>query len=130
MSQYITTVGRRKRSVARLHLKEGSGKFVINSRDKKEFLNNDLLVLKVDRPFELVEANQQEYDIIVNVSGGGINGQAEAIQLACARALEQVNGEWRPDLKKDLLLRVDSRKVERKKYGKPKARKSFQFSKR
>ncbi len=130
MSKYTTTVGRRKRSVARLHLTEGSGKYVINNREKEQFLNNDLLVLKVDRPFEVLELNPEEYDIIVNVDGGGINGQAEAIQLAVARALEQVNPEWRPALKKELLLRVDSRKVERKKYGKPKARKSFQFSKR
>jgi small subunit ribosomal protein S9 len=126
----ISTVGRRKRAVARLHLQEGTGKFFINKREKERFLNNDLLVLKVERPFRVTELSSDQFDIHVNVTGGGINGQAEAITLAISRALEKVNAELRPPLKKEKLLRVDSRKVERKKYGKPKARKSFQFSKR
>lgn len=126
----LNTVGRRKRSVARVYLQPGSGKFTINKREKDDFLNNDLLVLKVDRPFVVSELSAEQFDIHCNVRGGGINGQAEAIQLAVARALEKHDPELRPALKRDGLLSVDARKVERKKYGHPKARKSFQFSKR
>lgn len=129
--EVINTVGRRKRSVARLYLKPGSGSFNINGKEADQFLNNDVLRMKVRQPFELLEISPEQYDVHVNVNGGGINGQAEAIRLAIARALEKENPEERRSpLKKAAMLTVDSRKVERKKYGKPKARKSFQFSKR
>ncbi|MBX3102353.1 MAG: 30S ribosomal protein S9 [Bacteroidetes bacterium] len=128
--EQINSVGRRKRSVARVFLKQGSGKIVINKRDPENYLNNDILKMKVNRPFELLGISREQFDIIVNVDGGGVNGQAEAIRLGISRALEQYNPEYRSILKKDGLLMVDSRKVERKKYGKPKARRSFQFSKR
>jgi small subunit ribosomal protein S9 len=128
--EQFNSVGRRKRAVARVFLKQGSGKVVINKRDPENYLNNDILKMKVNRPFELLGISREQFDIIVNVDGGGINGQAEAIRLGISRALEQYNPEYRGTLKKDGLLMVDSRKVERKKYGKPKARRSFQFSKR
>jgi small subunit ribosomal protein S9 len=128
--ELFNSVGRRKRAVARVFLKQGSGKVVINKRDPENYLNNDILKMKVNRPFELLGISREQFDIIVNVDGGGINGQAEAIRLGISRALEQYNPEYRGTLKKDGLLMVDSRKVERKKYGKPKARRSFQFSKR
>ncbi|MCE3008547.1 MAG: 30S ribosomal protein S9 [Bacteroidetes bacterium] len=126
----LNTIGRRKRSVARVYLADGSGAFVINDREADTFLNNDVLRMKVRQPFQLLQLEQAQFDIRVNVAGGGINGQAEAIRLGIARALEQYNPEHRGSLKKAGMLSVDSRQVERKKYGKPKARKSFQFSKR
>ncbi|MFN8922451.1 MAG: 30S ribosomal protein S9 [Sphingobacteriia bacterium] len=126
----LNTIGRRKRSVARVYLADGSGAFVINYREADTFLNNDVLRMKVRQPFQLLQLEQAQFDIRVNVAGGGINGQAEAIRLGIARALEQYNPEHRGSLKKAGMLSVDSRQVERKKYGKPKARKSFQFSKR
>jgi len=127
----INTVGRRKRSVARVYLQPGgSGLFTINNRERRQFLGDDLLEIKTLQPFDITELSSKNFDIRVNVAGGGANGQAEAIRLAVARALEKHDPELRPVLKKAGLLRVDSRKVERKKYGKPKARKSFQFSKR
>jgi small subunit ribosomal protein S9 len=128
--EQFNSVGRRKRAVARVFLKQGSGKVIINKRDPENYLNNDILKMKVNRPFELLGISREQFDIIVNVDGGGVNGQAEAIRLGISRALEQYNPEYRGTLKKDGLLMVDSRKVERKKYGKPKARRSFQFSKR
>lgn len=124
------TIGRRKRAVARVYLKEGAGTFVINNREANSYLNNDVLRMKVQQPFQLLGVNSSQFDIQINVDGGGINGQAEAIRLGIARALERYNPEYRASLKKAAMLSVDSRKVERKKYGKPKARKSFQFSKR
>lgn len=126
----VVTVGRRKRSVARVFLSPGTGNFSINKRDMKEFFPFSLLQIKVLEPFNTLEISQGEYDIKVNVNGGGITGQAEAIRLGISRALIEVNPENRPSLKKAGLLSRDSRKVERKKYGLRKARKSSQFSKR
>jgi small subunit ribosomal protein S9 len=130
MALYVHGTGRRKTSVARVHLKQGAGSFVINKREANEYLNNELLKLKVNQPFVLLGINSGEFDILVNVAGGGVNGQAEAIRLGISRALMQYNPEYRPVLKKAGLVRVDSRIVERKKPGRRKARKRFQFSKR
>lgn len=131
---YIQAIGRRKTAVARVYLKPadvtGEGKTLINRREAGEYLNNDLLRLKVDRPFKLLDLAQPNFDVTITVDGGGVNGQAEAIRLGISRALQLLNVEWRAPLKKEGLLSVDSRQVERKKYGRKKARKRFQFSKR
>lgn len=126
----INAIGRRKCSVARIYMQPGSGQFVINNRQWDEYLAHAVLRMKVERPFEILELNREAYDLKVTVAGGGPNGQAEAIRLAISRALEIQDSEYRPTLKKDRLLTVDSRQVERKKYGKRKARRSTQFSKR
>ncbi|MCS6905900.1 MAG: 30S ribosomal protein S9 [Bacteroidia bacterium] len=130
MIEQINAVGRRKTAVARVYLRPGTGNFRINKRDFESYLNNSVLLMKVNRPFELLAINRSNYDILVNVRGGGTNGQAEAIRLGICRALEKLNPEFRPILKKEGLLTVDARQVERKKYGHKKARRSFQFSKR
>ena len=130
MSQ-IVTVGRRKTAVARVFLNEaGTGNFQINGRDLATHFPVELLQLKVTDPFKVTGLNIGEFDIKVNVAGGGITGQAEAIRLGIARALVEVNEENRPPLKHAGMMTRDSRKVERKKYGRKKARKSTQFSKR
>ncbi len=126
----ITTVGRRKTSVARVYLKAAPGAITINHREANEFLNHDVLRLKVRQPFAALGLNPDAFDVKVNVMGGGVNGQAEAIRLGIARALEKHNPEYRATLKKAGLVTVDDRQVERKKYGKRKARRSTQFSKR
>lgn len=128
--EQINTVGRRKTAVARVYIRAGSGKFIINKHEYERYLNNAVLKMKVDRPFELLGVRMDNYDILVNVRGGGVNGQAEAVRLGISRALQEINPEFRPILKKEGLLTVDSRKVERKKYGRKKARRRFQFSKR
>ena len=125
----VNAIGRRKASVARVYLSNGSGNITINGRTVKEYFPQKHIQNKVLEP---VQATEQEkaYDINVNVSGGGFKGQSEAIRLAIARGLVKINADFKPALKaKDLMTR-DARVVERKKYGKPKARKSFQFSKR
>jgi small subunit ribosomal protein S9 len=128
--QRINAIGRRKTATARVYLSDGSGKFFINKREFAEYLSSDVLALKVNRPFAVLGLNMENFDITVNVDGGGPNGQAEAIRLGLSRALTEYNAENRPALKKEGLLRVDDRQVERKKYGRKKARKRFQFSKR
>jgi len=128
--QRINAIGRRKTATARVYLSDGSGKFFINKREFAEYLSSDVLALKVNRPFAVLGLNMENFDITVNVDGGGPNGQAEAIRLGLSRALTEYNAENRPPLKKEGLLRVDDRQVERKKYGRKKARKRFQFSKR
>lgn len=127
--EIINTLGRRKTSVARVYMTKGSGKFTINKRDYKEFFPVAVLQFKVEQPFELTETAGQ-YDINVNVAGGGINGQVEAIRLGISRALVKVDEEYKPALKAEGLMTRDPRMVERKKPGQPKARKKFQFSKR
>lgn len=130
MSQ-IVSVGRRKRAIARIMLSEGgTGKFSVNKKELQVFFPFPLMQLKVLEPFAALEVSKESYDINVNVNGGGIKGQAEAIRLGVSRALIEANPEFRPALKKAGLLTRDARKVERKKYGKKKARKSSQFSKR
>jgi small subunit ribosomal protein S9 len=130
---YTVTVGRRKTAVARVFIRPAStesGYFQINGRTFDEYLNNEVLKMKVNKPFELLATVKEKFDIKVNVAGGGVNGQADAIRLGISRALQTMTPEVRPVLKREGLLSVDSRQVERKKYGRRKARRRFQFSKR
>lgn len=125
----VHKIGRRKTSVARVYVRPGSGVITINKKDSKEYFGTDVLVYKVNQPFLLTETAGQ-YDVTVNVFGGGITGQAEAIRLGVSRALCEINAEFRLLLKPHGLLTRDARMVERKKPGQKKARKKFQFSKR
>ena len=127
--EIINTLGRRKTSVARVYLQKGSGAVTVNNKDYKEFFPVAMLQSKIQQPFNLTETVGQ-YDVKVNVMGGGINGQAEAIRLGISRALVKVSEEMKPALKAEGLMTRDPRMVERKKPGQPKARKKFQFSKR
>lgn len=127
--EVINTLGRRKTSVARVYLKEGSGNITINKRDYKEFFPVATLQAKVLQAFDLTETTGK-YDVVVNVAGGGINGQAEAIRLGISRALVKIDEELKSTLRAEGLMTRDPRMVERKKPGQPKARKKFQFSKR
>lgn len=122
-------LGRRKTAVARVYLKPGNGSIIINNRDHREYLPTDILRGKVNQPFVLTNTLGQ-YDVKVNVDGGGLTGQAEAIRLGISRALVEISAENRPVLKPHGLLTRDPRMVERKKPGQKKARKRFQFSKR
>jgi len=126
--QYYGT-GRRKTSVARVYLRPGTGKITVNHRDFDEFFPNRVLKMVIRQPLRLTETDEK-FDILVNVHGGGSTGQAGAIRHGISRALVEYNPELRPRLKAAGLLTRDARKVERKKYGQPKARKRFQFSKR
>ena len=112
--EVVNTLGRRKTSVARVYLKQGKGNITINSRDYKDFFPLATLQAKLMQPFELTDL-VGKYDVSVNVSGGGINGQAEAIRLGISRALVKVNEEYKPTLKADGLMTRDPRMVERKK---------------
>ena len=121
--------GRRKSSTARVWLRPGDGKITINKRPIDEYFGRETLKMVLRQPLELVE-QIGKMDLVVNVSGGGLSGQAGAIRHGLSRALVEMNGDLRGSLKKAGFLRRDSRKVERKKYGQPGARKRFQFSKR
>ena len=121
--------GRRKTAVARVILKEGSGNFMINKKTAKDFLKSDERMSSILVPLKLTNTMGM-YDINVNVNGGGISGQVGAIRLAIAKSLLKINEEFRKVLRDNGLLTRDPRMVERKKYGHPKARKRFQFSKR
>jgi small subunit ribosomal protein S9 len=123
------TSGRRKTSVARIYMQAGQGNITINNRDMKSYFANELLENIVNQPLATLEQVGQ-YDIKVNVSGGGIAGQAEAIRLAISKALVSDNAEVKSALRKEGFVTRDPRMVERKKFGKRKARRSFQFSKR
>ena len=123
------TSGRRKTSVARIYMQAGQGNITINNRDMKSYFANELLENIVNQPLATLEQVGQ-YDIQVNVSGGGIAGQAEAIRLAISKALVSDNAETKSALRKEGFMTRDPRMVERKKFGKRKARRSFQFSKR
>ena len=123
------TVGRRKASVARAVVKSGTGIITVNGKDYKEYFPLEYLQNKLEAPFKLT-GSEGKFDTSINVFGGGIKGQSEAISLAISRALIVDNPEKRPELKKAKLLRRDARKVERKKTGLSKARKQEQFSKR
>jgi small subunit ribosomal protein S9 len=125
----ISTLGRRKTSVARIRVKAGNGSITINKRDITEYFPVETLRIIINQPFALT-GEAGKFDVNVNVKGGGISGQAEAIRLAISRALTQLNPELRPVLKKEGFLTRDPRMVERKKYGRRKARRRFQFSKR
>jgi len=127
--EVINVIGRRKTAVARIYMSEGNGKITVNKRDYKEYFPTGTLQYVVEQPF-LITDNMGKFDIKVNLDGGGVKGQAEALRLAIARALVKVDEEYRPALKKEGLMRRDPRMVERKKPGQPKARKRFQFSKR
>ena len=127
--EVINTSGRRKTSVARIYMQSGQGNITINDRDIKVYFPSEVLQTIVNQPFQTLEA-AGKFDVRVNVKGGGISGQAEAIRLAIAKALIADNAESRPALKKEGFLTRDPRMVERKKFGKRKARRSFQFSKR
>lgn len=125
----IHKIGRRKTSVARVYVRPGSGKITVNKKDANEYFSTDVMVYKVNQAFLLTETVGQ-YDVTVNVFGGGNTGQAEAIRLGISRALCEINEEFRLALKPEGLLTRDARMVERKKPGQKKARKKFQFSKR
>ncbi len=127
--EMINTIGRRKRSVARIYLTKGEGKIMVNGKDYKEYFPQVHIQTRITEPFATVNA-ENIYDLNINVRGGGFKGQAEAVRMAVSRALTQLNEDFRKPLKDKKFLTRDSRQVERKKYGKPKARKSFQFSKR
>ena len=127
--EYINTVGRRKTSVARLYMKPGKGNFIINGKELDKYVASELLRLIVEQPLKLVDS-LKNFDFKVNLHGGGLKGQAEAVRLAVARALVKNNDETRPLLKKEGFLTRDPRMVERKKYGRRKARRAFQWVKR
>jgi len=127
--EVVHTIGRRKKAVARVYLTEGSGAIVVNGKDVKEYFTVATLQYKLEQAQSLAGVEGQ-YDIKVNVDGGGITGQAEAIRLGISRALVQINPDHRAALKPEGLLTRDPRMVERKKPGQKKARKKFQFSKR
>ena len=127
--EVINALGRRKTAVARIYVKAGEGKITVNKRDYKEYFPTSILHYVVEQPLMLTD-NMRKYDIKVNLNGGGINGQAEALRLAISRALCEINAEFRPVLKAKGLMRRDPRMVERKKPGQPGARRKFQFSKR
>jgi len=122
-------VGRRKTSVARVYLRRGKGEWSVNGRPLAEYFPRPSYQALVEKPFQTTET-VGEYDVQVNVRGGGLTGQAGAIQLGLARALLTEDEDRRIPLRRDGLLTRDPRRVERKKYGRPKARKRFQFSKR
>jgi small subunit ribosomal protein S9 len=122
-------VGRRKTSVARVILRSGNGKITVNSKEFEAAFPQLLSREDIMNPFKVTET-LGKYDVLVNVHGGGTTGQAQAIRLGIARALITLNPEFRPALKSEGFLTRDPRMVERKKYGQPKARKRFQFSKR
>ena len=125
----VNKIGRRKTAVARVYLSEGKGAIIVNGKDYKSYFTTGTLQYKVQQPLMLTE-NLTSYDIKVNVYGGGVTGQAEAIRLAITRALVFINPEHRAILKPEGLLTRDPRMVERKKFGQKKALKKFQFSKR
>ena len=127
--EIINALGRRKKSIARVYLKEGSGQITVNKRDYKEYFPTGTLQYVVLQAFEVTETSNQ-FDVVANLDGGGINGQAEALRLGISRALVKLDEENRAKLKTKSLMTRDPRMVERKKPGQPKARKQFQFSKR
>jgi small subunit ribosomal protein S9 len=127
--EVINALGRRKTAVARVYLTKGKGNISINKKSLNEMFPIDVLQAKVNQPFVLTQTVGQ-YDIKVNVAGGGINGQAEAIRLGISRALVEVSADYKSVLRTEGLMTRDPRMVERKKPGQPKARKKFQFSKR
>ncbi|MBP7509440.1 MAG: 30S ribosomal protein S9 [Prolixibacteraceae bacterium] len=127
--EVINALGRRKAAVARIYVKEGKGNITINDRDLKNYFPQETLQYVVLQPLNLLNVASQ-YDIKVNLNGGGFNGQAEALRLAISRALVKIDAESKSELKKAGFMTRDPREVERKKPGQPKARKRFQFSKR
>lgn len=129
MEKQNNAVGRRKEAITRVILTKGTGNISVNGKDYKTYFPMVYLQNQVESPLKTIEAADQ-FDVVVNATGGGVKGQAEAVKLGIARALLKVNPEYKPALKEAGLLTRDSRSVERKKPGLKKARKSFQFSKR
>lgn len=127
--EIINKTGRRKTAVARIYMMPGKGEIKVNNRDLKDYFKSEIHQGMVKQGMTMLKVDNQ-YDITVNVEGGGIKGQAEAVRLAISRALVEINPENKPALRKEGLMTRDSRKVERKKPGRAKARKKFQFSKR
>lgn len=127
--EIINKLGRRKTAVARVYMTPGTGQIIINNKDVKIYFPSEILQLIINQPFDTV-SETAKFDIKANVKGGGYTGQAEALRLAISRALCDYNVENRPPLKKEGFLTRDPRMVERKKPGRKKARKKFQFSKR
>lgn len=127
--ELINAIGRRKSAVARVYLSEGSGKITINKKDVTEYFPSAILQYVVKQPLQLLGV-EEKYDIKVNLDGGGFTGQSQALRLAIARALVKINEDDKKALKSQGFLTRDSRVVERKKPGRPKARRRFQFSKR
>jgi small subunit ribosomal protein S9 len=129
MEKQKNAVGRRKEAVARVYLSKGTGNITVNDKEYKAYFPMMYLQNQVELPLKTIDS-LGSFDVVVNVQGGGPKGQAEAIKMAIARVLCEVNPEYRPALKKEGLMTRDPRSVERKKFGKRKARRSFQFSKR
>ena len=129
MEKQKNSVGRRKEAVTRVFIAKGSGNITVNDKDYKQYFSLVYLQNQVDRPLRTIEA-LDKFDVKINAVGGGVKGQAEAAMLGIARALVEVNADFRPALKAAGLLKRDPRSVERKKFGKKKARRSYQFSKR
>ena len=125
----VNALGRRKSAVARVYVNEGSGKITINKRDLTEYFPSPILQFVVKQPLVAVDA-AEKYDIKVTLCGGGYTGQSQALRLAIARALVKINAEDKAALRAEGFMTRDSREVERKKPGRPKARRRFQFSKR
>jgi small subunit ribosomal protein S9 len=126
---YTIATGRRKTSIARIYMEPGTGNITVNDRVYQEYFPTKEKQFLIEQPFELVNAIGQ-YNVKINVKGGGLTGQAEAIRLGISRALVEISPEVKPSLKEKGLMTRDPRMVERKKFGHKKARKSFQFSKR
>jgi small subunit ribosomal protein S9 len=126
---YHLATGRRKTSTARVYLSEGSGNIVVNERPAIEYFKKETLIKQIYEPLQAIDM-ADKFDIKVNVDGGGVSGQIGAIRLGISRAILKYDASLKPGLKKEGMLTRDSRMVERKKSGQPKARKRFQFSKR
>ncbi|MCI5917502.1 MAG: 30S ribosomal protein S9 [Bacteroidales bacterium] len=127
--EIVNAIGRRKSAVARVYVTEGTGKITINKKDLTEYFPSAILQYVVKQPLLLLDVDGK-YDIKVNLDGGGFTGQSQALRLAIARALVKINAEDKKSLKSQGFMTRDSREVERKKPGRPKARRRFQFSKR
>ena len=127
--EVINTIDRRKRAIARVYVSDGKGKITVNNKDYKDYFPYETLHYIVDQPLNLLDL-RNKYDVKVNLTGGGIKGQAEALRLGISRALIEINPEYKPALRAEGFVTRDPRAVERKKPGQPKARKRFQFSKR
>lgn len=127
--EMINALGRRKSAVARIYVTEGNGKITINKRDLTEYFPSPILQYVVKQPLTLLDV-AEKYDIKVNIFGGGFTGQSQALRLAIARALVKINADDKKALRAEGFMTRDSREVERKKPGRPKARRRFQFSKR
>jgi small subunit ribosomal protein S9 len=129
MEKQKNSVGRRKEAVTRVFIAKGNGAITVNDKDYKQYFPLVYLQNQVERPLKTIEA-LDKFDVKINATGGGLKGQAEAAMLGIARVLVEVNADFRPALKAAGLLKRDPRSVERKKFGKKKARRSYQFSKR